>query len=218
MARMPGDPPSPPPAARPFRPARPLVIGVLGGIASGKSTVARMFAPHGLRHVDADAHARAVTAQPAVLADLAAEFGGSVVAGSALDREALARIVFADAGARARLERIVHPRIRARILAELDDARTRGESVILDAPLLLEGGLIDWCDEVVFVETAETTRRRRASERGWSDEEFARREAAQRDLATKRARSGHEVRNDGDLDETRRHVAALLQFLADRVP
>ncbi|MBL8726857.1 MAG: dephospho-CoA kinase [Planctomycetes bacterium] len=210
---MPAEPHRSTTAPRPFRPARPVVIGLLGGIAAGKSTVAALFAARGLRHVSADAHAHAVAGEPAVVAEVSAAFGPGVTAGGRLDRAAMAAVVFRDPSARAQLEAILHPRIRARILAELAAARAAGTSVLLDAPLLLETGLIECCDEVVFVDADETERRRRAALRGWPAGELERREAAQAPLASKRARAGHTVDNGGDLAATARQVDAVLAAL-----
>ena len=112
----------------------------------------------------------------------------------------------------------MHPRIRARLLARLDQAKANGDSVLLDVPLLLEGGLIEWCDEVVFVDTAPAVRTARARERGWQQGELEQRQAAQAPLHEKRARASHCIRNDGDLDETRRQVAALLREWTTRTP
>jgi dephospho-CoA kinase len=214
MAGMPAEPHPTSDSARPFRPATPVVIGLVGGIAAGKSTVAGLFADRGLRHVDADAHARAATAEAGVLRELAAAFGPGVVAGGNLDRAALAAVVFADPGARQRLEAILHPRIRAGILAALAAARAAGESVLLDAPLLLETGLVGFCDAVVFVDCPDAERRRRAAARGWPAGEFERREQAQVPLADKRARATHRVDNGGDLAATNREVSAVLAELS----
>lgn len=211
---MPAASPNDPAARSLFRPDPPVVIGLMGGIAAGKSAVAELFAARGLCHVDADAIGRAISAEPAVLAEVAAGFGPRAVRGDQLDRAELARIVFADPPARARLEAILHPRIRARIRAELAAARTRGDSVLLDAPLLLEGGLIEFCDTSVFVDASLATRARRAASRGWAPDELPRREAAQAPLAEKRARAAHRIDNDGDLADTERQVEALLQHLA----
>lgn len=214
---MPADPERPTTAPRPFRPARPVVIGILGGVAAGKSTVARLFAAHGLRHLDADAVAREVGAEPAVLDLVAARFPGAVVTEHGrrrLDRNHLAEVVFADPAARRDLEAVLHPRVRARLLADLAAARAAGDSVLLDVPLLLENGLIDQCDHVVFVQASPATRARRAAERGWSAGELARREAAQASLEAKVARARHHVDNDGDLAATSAQVVALLDRLA----
>ena len=107
----------------------------------------------------------------------------------------------------------MHPRVRARILAELDRARAAGRSSLLDVPLLFEAGLFEQCDEIVFVEAPEAARLARARARGWADDELARREQNQLPLAEKRARSQHVVDNGGDLEATRRAVAALLEEL-----
>lgn len=203
----------------PFRPRTPVVIGLLGGIAAGKSAVARLFAAHGLQVVDADGEARQVAAEPAVLDEVARQLGPGLVVDGKLDRAAAGALVFRDPAARSRLEAIFHPRIRARVLQALDAARAAGRSVLLDAPLLLEGGLIAWCDHVVFVDAAAPVRAARAAARGWAAGELARREAAQAPLADKRARAGFVVQNDGDLAASAAQVAALLgQLAADRGP
>lgn len=208
----------PPPTLEPapFRPTPPVVVGLLGGIAAGKSAVAACFATHGLVAIEADAIARQVSAEPAVLAELRREFGAEIVRDGALDRARLAQRVFAEPAARGRLEAILHPRIRARILAELAAARAAGQSVLLDAPLLLEGGLIDFCDVVVFVAAATAVRQARAAARGWAAGELERREAAQAPLAEKQRRAAHTIDNDGSLADTARQVAEFLTSLARR--
>lgn len=205
-------------APAPFRPATPVVIGVLGGIAAGKSAVAERFAAHGLTVVDADAIARAVSREPAIVAAVAAALGPGAVRDGQLDRPALAALVFHDPTARARLEAILHPPTRARIVADVAAAKGRGESVLLDVPLLLENGLIEHCDHVAFLDTSTATRRARAAARGWSADEHERRERAQAPLAAKRARAGFVIDNDGDLATMHRDVAALLEQLRRPAP
>lgn len=212
---MPRPPPLPAAPHRPFRPVPPLVIGLVGGVAAGKSTVAAAFAAHGLRVIDADRIARRVTAGPSVLTELLREFGeGIQCADGSLDRAALAATVFADPARRQRLEAITHPPIRRAILAELAAARAEGASVLLDAPLLLEGGLIAQCQVVVFVAADEATRRQRAAARGWPPGELERREAAQAPLADKLAAADFVIANDGTLDAVRARVDDLLRRLA----
>ncbi|MCK5945603.1 MAG: dephospho-CoA kinase [Planctomycetes bacterium] len=205
-----------PAATRPFGPQRPLVIGLVGGVASGKSTVSGLFQAHGIHHIDADGHARAVTEDAEVLAEVQAALGQELVADGRLDRDAAARRVFSDPDAKARLEAIVHPRVRQRILAELDRDRAAGRSSLLDVPLLFEAGLWEHCDVIVFVDAPDEVRAARARARGWADDELARRERNQLPLAEKRARSQHVIDNGDALDETRRRVAALLQELEER--
>lgn len=208
---------TPPPSA-PFRPARPLVVGVLGGIAAGKSTVAQAFAAHGLVHLDADAVARAVSAEPDVLAEVVRRLGPTAVRAGQLDRQALGERVFRDPAARQELEAILHPRIRARLLADLATAKARGDSVLLDVPLLLENGLIAECDHVVFLDAAPATREARAAARGWPPGELERREAAQAPLAEKRARARFVLDTNGDLAALRGGVAAILDQLRTTAP
>lgn len=211
---MTADPPTGTTTQALFRPATPVVIGIVGGIAAGKSAVAERFAAHGLVAVDADRIARTTSDLPEVLAEVEAAFGPSAVAGGRLDRAALAARVFADPAARARLEAILHPRIRATIRQELAAARSAGHSVLLDVPLLFENGLFELCDHVVFVDAPEPVRQARARTRGWADGELARREQAQLPLAEKRARSRFVVDNGGDRAAMAAQVAAILQQLA----
>jgi dephospho-CoA kinase len=200
----------------PFRPASPVVIGLLGGVAAGKSAVAAAFADHGLVPVDADRLAREVVADPDVLREIGAALGPELVAGGQLDRAAVAARVFREPAARARLEAITHPRIRARVVAAIAAAHAAGASVLLDAPLLLEGGLIERCDHVGFVHASDAVREARAASRGWAAGELARREAAQAPLATRRAAATFVVDNDADLATMRAQVARVLADLQER--
>ncbi|MHC5063606.1 MAG: dephospho-CoA kinase [Planctomycetota bacterium] len=202
-----------------FKTEQPLVLGVMGGIASGKSTIAQLLAEEGLRHIDADRIAREVAEEPQILAALRLAFPAELFqADGQLDREAMARLVFSDAAARKRLEEILHPAIRQRILAELEAARGAGDSVVLDAPLLLEGGLIEHCDACLFVKTSEAARRERAAARGWSAEELRRREENQAPLPMKIARSAYTIDNSGPLPRTRERLIELLAQLKSNPP
>jgi len=164
------------------------VIGLVGRIAAGKSTVARAFRDRGAAIIDADQIAHAVLADPAVIGELADRFGAAVLdeAGQ-VSRPALARLVFgltpAHEAALADLEAIVHPRIRERIEAGLAAAKggpaaTPGGLVVLDVPLLMQGGWDRRCDRIVQVECDEAIRQRRLDRRGWSADQRAARERA----------------------------------------
>ena len=212
MLRMPRPENQPQAPARPFAPARPLVLGLVGGVASGKSTVAGMFVAHGLRHIDADAHAHAASSDPAVLAEVRSRLGERFVVDGALDRPAIGQLVFSDPAAKQALEEILHPRVRARIRTELDEATAAGVSSLLDVPLLFEAGLWESCDHVVFVDAPDEVRRARAAGRGWADDELGRRERNQLPLEEKRARAHATIDNGGAIEETR---AAVAQLLAD---
>ena len=210
------------PPATPHRPGS-LVIGVLGGIASGKSAVARLLAgPDGVC-LSADALAREALDSPAVLARVRARFGARAIGPDGkVDRAYLAERIFAPgegAELRAELESWTHPPVRARILELSSTARAAGvPRIVLDVPLLLENdarhGLARLCDVLVFVEADAAERDRRArTERGWSSGEVARREALQLPLTHKKERAHHVIVNDRGLAELERAAVALRERL-----
>lgn len=197
-----------------------IVFGLTGGVASGKSFVARLLAERGAVVFDADRHAREVLDEPAVRSALVERWGPGIVGeGGELDRRAIAERVFgsdSEAVAERRfLEGQVHPRVRERLRSDLEAARRDGTSVaVLDIPLLLEAGWRDSCDVVVFVDTPQEARQSRAAERGWSDEELARREAAQMPIQEKRSRADFVVPG-GDESAARRAVGEAWERWAD---
>jgi dephospho-CoA kinase len=209
-----------PPPAGAREAARPLVIGLLGGVASGKSAVAAMLAERGARVLDADRLAHAELAREEIRDRVVAALGPEVLdaSGRAIDRSALGRRVFGDRAALARLEAIVHPGVLAAIERELEAGRPgatgRQPVLVLDVPLLAEAGVLGRCREVLFVEAPRAVREARARSRGWAAGELERREAHQAPLEEKRARATFVVRNDGDLAETSAQVA---RFWAERV-
>jgi dephospho-CoA kinase len=201
------------------------VIGVLGGIASGKSAVARLLAgPEGIV-LSADELAREALESPAVLERVRQRFGPAAIGPDGRpDRAYLARAVFAPgtgAALRAELESWTHPLVRDRIRARSSQARAAGvPRIVLDVPLLLENdaqhGLARLCDVLVFVDASDDERDRRAQlERGWQSGEVARREAAQFPLHAKKQRAHHVIRNDRSLAELEQAVARLRARLDD---
>lgn len=201
-------------AKPPFQPDPPIVLGLLGGIAAGKSTVAAGLAARGLVHVDADQIAESVRTEPGIVAALVQEFGQEIRGEDGqIDAKALAAVAFADPEARRRLEAITHPPIREAILTAVAAARNQGRSVLLDAPLMLETGLIEACQKVLFVEAGDATRQRRAEQRGWTAAEWRRREAAQAPLEKKRKRADFTIDNDGTMAATQAQIDDLLRRL-----
>ena len=208
-------PPVPPNAPSHPETPSPRVLGVLGGIASGKSRVARRLAGQEGWVIDADRLAREALREipPALLERIGA--GLSQLPDPAL-RAALARRVFEDPQARALLEDWIHPRVRERILAVLAEAEQQGvPRVVLDIPLLLENeaqhGLVARCHHLVFVDAPRVERERRAIEhRGWEPGEVERREATQLPLEEKRARADFVVDNSGSLEELDAAVDRVL--------
>ena len=188
------------------------VIGLTGGIATGKSAVAAMLASRGAAVVDADRLAREVVepGRPA-LAEIAAEFGPEVIAADgSLDRPALAAVVFADARRRRRLEAITHPRISALMGERIAAAIAAGPAlVVVDIPLLFENGRAGMVEGVLVVYADVATQLRRLVERdGMSEADARGRIAAQMPVEDKRRLATWVIDNGGDVDATRAQVDA----------
>jgi dephospho-CoA kinase len=184
------------------------MIGLTGGIGSGKTAVARRLAELGATVIDSDALAREVVAAGTAGRDeVVAEFGDAVLGPDGeLDRAALGRIVFADESARRRLEAIVHPRVRARA-AEIAAAAPPDGVVVNDVPLLVEANLAGLYDMVIVVLADEETRvRRLARDRGLSEADARSRIAAQATDEQRRAVADVVIVNDGTLDDLRAKV------------
>ena len=187
-------------------------IGLTGPIGCGKSTVAGWLAERGAVVIDADAIAREVSApgEPAHDAVIAA-FGDAVrLDGGRLDRAALARVVFADPEALGRLEAIVHPVVRVRILARIAEADAAGApAVVIEAIKLVEGGLASLCDETWLVTCAPTTQRDRVIARGATSEDADRRIEAQAGLVERvRPIATRVLDTSGPLVDARSRAAA----------
>jgi dephospho-CoA kinase len=164
------------------RMSRTVRIGITGPIGCGKSQVAHWLTERGAVVIDADVVARQVTAPgtPGHAAVLR-RFGAVVTApDGTLDRKALGRIVFADAAALRALEAIVHPEVRPRILAAIEEAEAAmAPAVVLEAIKLVEGGLAGLLDEVWLISCDAASQRARLRSRGMGDEDAAQRSAAQ---------------------------------------
>ncbi|MBK9021576.1 MAG: dephospho-CoA kinase [Sulfuritalea sp.] len=195
------------------------VIGLTGGIGSGKSAAAALFAERGITVVDTDAIAHALTAPGgAAMPAIRAEFGDAVAgADGALDRAAMRAIVFADPGARKRLESILHPMIRAESERLLAADGARAPYAILMVPLLVESG--DYrkrVDRVAVVDCAEATQIARVMNRnGLARAEVERILAAQASRAERLAAADDVIDNDGELAALAPQIERLhAQYLA----
>jgi dephospho-CoA kinase len=179
-----------------------MKIGLTGGLGVGKSTVAALLEKRGAGIIDADQLAREVV-QPgtAGLEAVVARFGARVVSPDGrLDRAALAEIVFADSAARADLNAIVHPLVRARARKLMADAPP-GTVIVYDVPLLVENRLADDFDAVVVVEAPLELRISRLVERGLSEAQARARMASQATDAQRRAIANYVLTNDGSSEE-----------------
>lgn len=197
-----------------------LLVGLTGGIGSGKSTVARLLEERGAVVFDADLLAReAVEPGTRGHAAVIERFGADVLApGGELDREALASIVFADPSARRDLEQIVHPEVR-RLFAEGSEAyRDTDRVVVFSAPLLVETGMHTAFEILVVVSaTVATQIERLMRQRGMSEASIRARIDAQAPLEVKAAAADFVVDNEGTLDELESQVERLWNDLSARV-
>ena len=197
-----------------------LLVGLTGGIGSGKSTVARMLAARGAVVLDADAFARdAVAAGTPGFRAVVERFGGDVVAPDGeLDRAGLAAIVFADDEARRDLEAIVHPEVRRRLLRSIEAHADADDIVVIDSPLLVEAGQGGSVQLLVVVTAPEEAQLERlAAGRGMSERDVRARMAAQMPLEEKAAKADVVLDNGGDLNDLERQVERLWRDLEARV-
>jgi dephospho-CoA kinase len=203
--------------APPSTPARPFRVALTGGIASGKTTVANLFAAHGIPLVDSDLIAREVVepGQPA-LAAVADAFGPDVLGPDGrLDRRRLRDIIFSDPTARARLEAILHPAIRAEMERQSAAAAEAGPYQVLVIPLLAEGGRRDRADRVLVVDVPEALQVERLIARDTVSREQAQASLqAQASRAARLAIADDVVTNTGHIEDLREQVARLHERYA----
>ncbi len=197
-----------------------LLIGVAGGIASGKSLVARRLAALGADLLDADRVGHDVLREIPVKQAIRRRWGDGVFdQNGEVVRRAVAEIVFADSPSGPEemdfLEKLTHPRIGGRIEEWIarSDRDGRFEKLVLDAPVMFEAGWDQVCDIIVFVDSPRELRLRRARQRGWAEADFAAREAAQHRLETKRERADVIFDNSSTLEHLYAQVDRFWQTL-----
>jgi dephospho-CoA kinase len=196
------------------------VIGVVGGVASGKSLITRQLADRGAGVLDADRAGHKALRLPAVESAARARWGDDIFGSDGrIDRAKLARIVFAPPPAghheRQYLEQLTHPEIGRQLKQQREQLAACGTRVaVLDAALLFEAGWDRLCDYVIFVDAPRETRLIRSRARGWSEEEFAAREGAQESLDYKRRRSDVIIDNSGSPELTEAQVERFWQSFA----
>jgi len=202
-----------------------IVVGLTGGIGSGKSTVSAMLAEHGAVIVDADRIARDLQGPGSpVLSAMAERFGDHIIReDGSLDRGAVAAIVFGDSSeakaALADLNGIVHPAMQSEIRRQIDAHAGTDRVVVLDFPLLGENPRDDLAATVVVDLPTEIAVERLVADRGMDEDDARKRVASQISREERRAAATHVVDNSGDLDALREQVDALwaeLRALADR--
>jgi dephospho-CoA kinase len=195
--------------------SRKPVIGLLGGIGSGKTCVAAAFARQAGRVIDADRIGHDALRDPDVRRQIVERWGRGLLDDQGeIVRRRLGRIVFADDAERRALEAIVHPWIGRRIVEEITAAQAEVDSrfILLDAAIMLEAGWHAACDKLVFVDAPRPLRLERvARQRRWTATDVEARERAQLPLTEKAARADHVLDNSGTLEDLERQVDDLLR-------
>jgi len=180
-----------------------IVIGIVGGIASGKSFVSNVFERKGALRVDADRIGHQVLMETETKKLIKDTWGDCVFddVGN-IDRQKLAEIVFRpDSNQLVQLEQITHPKINTRLRDILDESRENYPAAILDAPVLLKAGWNKFCQRILYVDCPKAIRLQRAMQRGWTEEMFNSREASQIDLELKKSISTDTIRGTDSLEE-----------------
>jgi dephospho-CoA kinase len=208
-----------------MHPTKVPLIGLVGGIASGKSYIAEQFERRGAAVVSADALAHDVLRQADVKDAVRKRWGDRVMTSEGeVDRAALGRVVFAPQPDGPRelkhLEGITHPRIGPMALEAIARLREQGSAVaiVLDVPLMLEAGWNKFCDHMVFVDAPRPLRLARAMARGWTKEEFTRREAAQESLLAKQKLADVVIDNSQAGESLETQIERVWPRLVDAAP
>ena len=192
-----------------------ILVGLTGGIGSGKSTVSALLAEHGAVIIDADAITRELQQPGApLLAEIAAAFGPDVIDGEgALDRAAVAAKVFGDADALKRLNAIVHPAVGREMAARLDAQRDTGNVVVLDIPLLVENPRAGLCGTIVVDLPTELAVERLVEFRGMSRHDAEARISRQATREQRIAIADRVIDNSGTVDDLRRQVDEVWNWV-----
>lgn len=191
-----------------------LTIGLTGGIASGKSTVSKMFQAIGIQVIDADIEARlAVEKGERAYNDIVNYFGEEILQqDGSINREKLGSIVFHDESKRKALNSFVHPAVRERMLAKVEEAKNNGsQAIVLDIPLLIEGKLQYMADKILLVYVDEETQLKRLMERNqFSKEDALARINSQMPLKEKIEFADAVIDNNGTIENTEQQLKEIL--------
>ena len=202
-------------SARDSNPQSKPVVGLIGGMGSGKSLMGELFRQRGAKVISGDQLGHEALRQPDIQAAVARRWGSAVLeSDGSISRQRLAGIVFRNPEERQALEALVFPWIERRIQEEVADARARAEFVliVLDAAIMLEAGWDKFCDCLVYVHAPRAERLRRLQEqRGWSAKEVQERENAQLSLTDKASRADYAVDNSGTPERVAQQVEDLLR-------
>ncbi len=195
-----------------------VILGIMGGICAGKSTVAKMFEELGVIRMDADQIANQCLQESSVQTQILDLFGNSIIENGQIQRKKIARIVFSQPESLKKLEKIIHPIVCQNIQENLYKLGKNNKNfAILDVPLLWESGWYKICDYLIFVDaTSEIRQFRAASQRNWSKNEISNREKFQADILQKKSACQYVVPNHGNIDETRAAVQSIWKNIVEK--
>ena len=189
------------------------IIGILGGIASGKSTVAAEFGKLGCKVIDADKIAHELLGEDDIKKQVIEAFGQDILSGGEIDRKKLADIAFSDAEKLSRLNGIVHPPVLERTEELIEQYKSQDEvkGIVLDMPLLLEAGFENRCDRLIFVDCEEKIRADRAQKMGLFDKNKLKiRENFQISLDIKEHITENRISNNSDCEALVKQVIKIF--------
>jgi len=198
--------------------AEKQVIGILGGIGSGKSTIAAEFAKLGCKVIDADRIAHELLEEPPVREKVVKLFGKAVLDSSGkIDREKLASAAFADRKMLASLNRIIHPLVlqRTQVLIEQYNSQNQVKAIVLDMPLLVEVGWHKRCDKLIFVDCEKKLRLERAKKMGFDKNQVKIRENFQISLDNKASLADNTIENNSDFSAIAKQVTGIFSYIVD---
>ena len=200
-----------------------FLIGLMGGIASGKSTLGNIFKSFGAELIEADKIAHKILDYKRVKKNIVDLWGEDLLIEGKIDRKALSKIVFSDDKKSndelSKLEDIIHPLLRRRIFQKMQNFSQKNKKiVVLDIALLWEGGLKEICDILVFIDTPLSIRQKRASEnRNWEISEVLTRERFQENIKTKKKAAHFIIENKGDIEKTSKNAMKIWKKIVDIV-
>jgi dephospho-CoA kinase len=195
------------------------VLGIMGGVGSGKSTVAVEFARLGCKIIDADEIAHQVLEETDIIDQVVSLFGEGILTESGdIDRGKLAQLVFCEGEGLSKLNGIIHPVVLARVEELIDRYNGEGDvpAIVLDMPLLVEIGWEKRCDKLIFVDCREPIRAERAKKKGiLTESELKNREKFQKQLDSKAALADNIINNNNGYIELARQVAKIFSFMVE---
>jgi dephospho-CoA kinase len=194
------------------------VIGILGGVGSGKSTVAAEFAKLGCKVIDADEIAHELLDEPTVKEKVVGLFGRTILDSTEkIDREKLAELVFADARKLSLINEIIHPLVlqRAEELIEQYNRQNQVKAIVLDMPLLVEVGWDKRCDKLIFIDCRQKLRLDRAKKMGFDKNQVKIRENFQISLDNKANVADNTINNNSDFSALARQVTDIFSYVVD---